>query len=69
MIELKTSESNACSNSDSEPDNGNDNGRQIIDADPNATIATMNIQKEEPRDPEEEEHLFHSHMWAKGSML
>jgi hypothetical protein len=29
----------------------------------------MNIQKEEPKDPEEVECLFHSKMWVKGSLL
>jgi hypothetical protein len=29
----------------------------------------MKIQKEEPEDPEEAEHLFHSKMWVKGSPL
>eukprot|EP00253_Pinus_taeda_P033433 PITA_33433 len=69
MAELKVSESNACSDSESEPDKGNDKGKHIIDVEPNATIATMKIQKEEPKDPEEEEHLFHSQMWVKGSLL
>eukprot|EP00253_Pinus_taeda_P020621 PITA_20621 len=36
---------------------------------PNATIATTKIQKNEPEDPEEEERLFHSQMWVKGSPL
>jgi hypothetical protein len=43
--------------------------KQIIDADPNAIISTMNIQKEEPEYLEEEEHLFHSKMWVNGSLL
>ena len=67
--ELKVSESDACSDSESEPDKGNDKGKQIIDADPNATVATMKIQKEELEDPKEEECLFHSQMWVKGSSL
>jgi hypothetical protein len=66
---LKASESDACSDSESEPDKGNDRGKQIIDAEPNATIATTKIQKEEPEDPEEVERLFHSKMWVKGSPL
>jgi hypothetical protein len=66
---LKASESDACSDSESEPDKGNDRGKQIIDAEPNATVATMKIQKEEPEDPEEAERLFHSKMWVKGSPL
>jgi len=36
---------------------------------PNATIATMKIQKEEHKYLEEEEHLFYSEMWVKGSPL
>jgi hypothetical protein len=43
--------------------------RRIIDADPTAIIATATIQPEEPTDPEEGEHLFHSQMWVKGTPL
>ena len=60
MAELKASKSDACSDSESEPDKGNDKGKQIIDVKPNATVATTKIQKEEPEDTEEEEHIFHS---------
>jgi hypothetical protein len=42
---------------------------QIIDADPTAIVATTTIQPEEPTDPEEGEHLFHSQMWVKGTPL
>ena len=69
MAELKVLESDACSDSESEPDKGNDKGKQIIYADPNATIATAKIQKNDLEDPEEEERLFHSQMWVKGSSL
>ena len=69
VAELKASESDACSKSESEPDNGNDRGKKIIDADPNSTVATMKIHKEEPEDPKEAERLFHSKMWVKGSLL
>ena len=69
VAKLKASESDTCSESESEPDKGNDKGKQIIDAEPNATVATTKIQKEEPEDPEEEERLFHSQMWVKGSPL
>eukprot|EP00253_Pinus_taeda_P014225 PITA_14225 len=69
VAELKVSESDAGSNSESEPDKGNDKGKQIIDADPNATIATAKIQKNEPEDREEEDCLFHSQMWVRGSPL
>jgi hypothetical protein len=66
---LKAFESDAGSDSESDPDKGNDRGKQIIDAEPNATIATMKIQKKEPEDPKEAECLFHSQMWVKGSPL
>eukprot|EP00253_Pinus_taeda_P006139 PITA_06139 len=59
----------ACSDSESEPDKGNDKGKQIIDTELNATLATMKIQEEEPKDPAEEECLFHSQMWVKGSLI
>jgi hypothetical protein len=50
---LKAFESDAGSDSESEPDKGNDRGKYIINAEPNATVATTKIQKEEPEDPEE----------------
>ena len=67
VAEMRASESDACSDSESEPEKGNEKGKQIIDAEPNATVATTKVQKEEPEDPEEEERLFHSQMWVKGS--
>jgi hypothetical protein len=69
VVELKASELDACSNSKSEPDKGNDRGKHIIDAELNAIVATTKIQKEELEDPEEAEHLFHSKMWVKDSPL
>ena len=66
---MRDFQSDACSDSESETDKGNDKGNQIIDAVPNAIVATMKIQKEEPEDPEEAERLFHSQMWVKGSPL
>ena len=60
VAKLKVSELDASSNSESKPDKGNDKGKQIIDVDPNATVATAKILKNEPEDPEEEERLFHS---------
>jgi len=69
LAKLKALESDACSNSELEPNKGNDKGKQIINVDPNATVATTKIQKEEPEDPEEEEPLFNSQMWVKGSLL
>ena len=44
-------------------------GKRILDAEPNATIATAQIQPVEPKDPEEGERLFHSQMWVKGTPL
>jgi hypothetical protein len=41
----------------------------IIDAEPTAIVATTAIQPEEPTNPEEGEHLFHSQMWVKGTPL
>jgi hypothetical protein len=43
-------------------------GRQIINAEPSATIATTKLQPSEPDEPEGE-CLFHSQMWVKGTML
>ena len=69
VAEMRASESDACSDYESEPEKGNEKGKQIIDADPNATVSIAKIHKEEPKDLEEEECLFHSQMWAKGSLL
>ena len=46
-----------------------DKGKKIIDAEPNATVATAQIQPVEPEDSEEGERLFHSQMWVKGTPL
>jgi hypothetical protein len=69
VAELKDFESNEGSESESEPDTGNNRGKHIIDAEPNATVATPKIQKKEPEDPEEAERLFHFQIWVKGSPL
>jgi hypothetical protein len=50
-----------------DPDLENDKRRQIIDAEPTATVTTTTIQPEE--DLEEGERLFHSQMWVKGEPL
>jgi hypothetical protein len=65
VVEIKEKDPNPNSEFDSE----NNGRRQIIDANPTATVATTTIQPEEPTNPEEGEHLFHSHMWAKGTPL
>ena len=69
MANIKASESYAYSEIESKPKKGNDKGKNIIDAEPNATVSTTKIQKEEPEDSEEEKRLFHSQMWVKGSPL
>ena len=66
---MKASESDTCSNPEPKPDKGNGKGKQIIDADLSATVAIAKIQKNEPKDPEKGECLFHSQMWVKGSPL
>jgi hypothetical protein len=57
------------SHPDSESDSENTSKGQIIDTDPTAIVATTTIQPEEPTDPKEGEHLFHSQMWVKGTSL
>jgi hypothetical protein len=54
---------------DSESDFENTGKGQIIDADATAIVATATIQLEEPTDPGEGEHLFHSQMWVKETPL
>jgi hypothetical protein len=65
VAEVKASESDAGFNSDSEPERG----RQIINVEPSATIATTKLQPSEPDEQEEGERLFHSQMWVKGTPL
>jgi hypothetical protein len=65
VFEVKESESDAGSEYESEPERG----RQIIDVEPSAIIATTKLQPTEPDEPEQGEHLFHSHMWVKGTLL
>ena len=60
MAELNASESDACSDPESEPNKGNDKGNKIIDVEPSTTVATAKVQKVDPEDLEEGEHLFHS---------
>jgi hypothetical protein len=56
MAEVKASESDVGSDSESKPERG----IQIIDAEPSATISTTKLQLGEPHEPEEGENLFHS---------
>jgi hypothetical protein len=65
VAEVKASESDVGSDSESEPERG----RQIIDVEPSATVATTKLQPGEPDEPEEGERLFHSQMWVKGTPL
>jgi hypothetical protein len=53
---VKASESDV--DSDFEPES--ERGRQIIDMEPSATVASTKLQPGEPDKPEEGEHLFHS---------
>jgi hypothetical protein len=65
VAEVKASDSDAGSNSESELERG----RRIIDVEPNATVSTTKLQPGEPNEPEEGECLFHSQMWVKGTPL
>jgi hypothetical protein len=65
VAEVKASESDADSDSKTEPERG----RWIIDVEPSATVATFKIQPGEQDEPEEGERLFHSQMWVKGTQL
>ena len=58
VVEVKASESDAGSDSESELERG----RQIIDAEPSATIATTKLHPGESDEPKEGERLFHSQM-------
>jgi hypothetical protein len=65
VAEVKAFESDVGSNSESEPERG----RCIIDVEPSVIIATTKLHPSEPYEKEEGEHLFHSQMWVKGTLL
>jgi hypothetical protein len=65
VVELKASESEAYFESKSNPKGGN----HIIDFEPSATVTTTKVQPSKPEEPDEGEHLFHSHMWVKVAPL
>jgi hypothetical protein len=65
VAEVKAYESDAGYDSELEPERG----RQIIDAEPSATVSTTKLQPVEPDEPEEGELLFHSQMWVKGTLM
>ena len=62
---MKASKSDVGSYSKLEPERV----RWIIEVEPSATVATTKLQPSEPNKPKEGEHLFHSHMWVKGTPL
>ena len=62
---MKSSELDPDSDSKTEPGKG----KRIIDAEPNSTVTTAQIQSVELEDPEEGERLFHSQMSVKGTPL
>jgi hypothetical protein len=65
VAEVKAFESDVGSDFDSEPKRG----RQIIDAKPNAIVATTKLQPSELDELEEGKRLFNSQMWVKGTPL
>ena len=69
VAKLKAPELDASSDPESEPDKGDDKGKQIIDVDHSAIVATTKLQREDPEDLKEGQRLFHSQMWVKGSPL
>jgi len=69
VTELKATDSDACYDSEFEPNKGNDKGKHITDAEHSATIATTNVQNIEPEDPEEGGCLFHSQMCVNVSTM
>jgi hypothetical protein len=65
VVELKASDSEVDSGSESNPEGG----KWIIDAKPGAIVATTKFRPSELEEPEEGERLFHSQMWVKGALL
>jgi hypothetical protein len=65
VAEAKAFESDADYDSELE----SERGRQIIDMEPRAIVATTKLQLGEPDEQEEGERLFHSQMWVKGTPL
>jgi hypothetical protein len=65
MVELKASESEAISNSKSNPEGE----KRVIDVEPNATVNTTKIQPSEPEEPKEGKRLFDLQMWVKGDLI
>jgi len=42
---------------------------RIIDSKPNSTVSTTKVHPSEPKEPEEEERLFHLQMWVNGNLI
>jgi hypothetical protein len=63
VVEVKAFESDAGSESKSEPKRG----RWIMDAEPSATVSTTKLHPGEPDETEECECLFHSQIQVKGT--
>jgi hypothetical protein len=63
--EVKASELDAGSDSESKPERG----RWIINLETSAIVVTTKLQPGELDEQEEGEHLFHSQMWVKGTSL
>jgi hypothetical protein len=65
VVKMKASKSEENFESESNPEGG----KHIIYAKPNSMVTTTKFQPGEPEEPEEGEHIFHSHMWVKGDLL
>jgi hypothetical protein len=65
VVELKASESEVDSDSESNPEGGN----HIINVEPSAMVATTKFWPSEPKELEEGERLFHSQIWVKGASI
>jgi hypothetical protein len=65
VAEVKTYESDVGYDSESEKERGS----WIIDTKTSATVSITKLQPVESDEPEEGEHLFHSHMWVKGTSM
>jgi len=65
VVELKDSDSEV----DSDSKSNTEGGKQIIDVEPSAMVATTKVCPSKPKEPEEGECLFHSQMWVKGAPI
>ena len=65
MTKLKDFESEV----DSDSKSNLESGKKIIDVEPRAIVTTTKVQPSKLEELEEGEHLFHSQMWVKGTLL